>query len=189
MRGHFVRRDVMTFLNFPARSTEERTDPSGSGIEIMPAVFTSCHNNNGGRWSLSRTRALRHELQVTCGLDTHGRQDCPAIEKQMPLRLKLSDKIYRTSWLSRLTREVTAQESRIDVSMQQRTNRRFRRAPRTDLIAADVAEYLKLAERHSLLELALDPRAAHLPGRSAFRLGAAAAVFIEIPEERDIRDG
>lgn len=164
MRGHFVRRDVMTFLNFPARSTEERTDPSGSGIEIMPAVFTSCHNNNGGRWSLSRTRALRHELQVTCGLDTHGRQDCPAIEKQMPLRLKLSDKIYRTSWLSRLTREVTAQESRIDVSMQQRTNRRFRRAPRTDLIAADVAEYLKLAERHSLLELALDPRAAHLPG-------------------------
>jgi hypothetical protein len=48
--------------------------------------------------------------------------------------------------------------------MQQRTNWCFRRAPRKDLVTADVTEYLEFIERNSLFELVLDPRAARFPG-------------------------
>lgn len=187
MRRHLVRCNIRARLGLPFCETEKFTDPSDSGIEIIPVAVASCHNKNGDRRPSSR--AFRYDLRVTRELNIYEHQGSPVIGRQTSLRLELSDKVYRPSWQLRLAGEMTTQEGRIDVNLRRRINRRFRRAPRKDLVTIDVTEYLELIERHSLFELALDPRAARFPGRSAFRLGAAAAVFIEIPEERDIRDG
>jgi hypothetical protein len=64
----------------------------------------------------------------------------------------------------RLAGEVTTQEDRVDVNLRRRIDRRFRRAPRKDLVTVDVTEYLEFIERNSLFELVLDPRAARFPG-------------------------